>query len=139
MAAARFNRPSILIYGGSMATGRLKDSCEVLKLEAGAETSIGNSWEAWGGVLAGKIDDTQYDDIVRHACPSAGSCSGLYTANSMGAATEALGMSLPYSSCTPALDGGKEKECSQMGKYMLNLLELDLKVSARPLSSFRPP
>ncbi len=116
MAMGRLNRPSLMIYGGTIRAGT-----------AGTQkVDIVSAFQSYGEYIAGRIDEDQRMDIVRNACPGAGACGGMYTANTMASAIEALGMSLPYSSSTPALDSAKLDECCRAGKAVLNLLELDL-------------
>ena len=117
MAMARINRPSLMVYGGTIRAGFWQDE----KLD------IVSAFQCYGEFLAGKITEQQRTEIVRHSCPGAGACGGMYTANTMGSAIEALGMSLPYSSSTPAEDPQKKEECRAAGSAMLNLLQLDLK------------
>ncbi len=117
MAMIRLNRPSILVYGGSIAAGRYKDR----------ELNIVSAFEALGERLGGKIEETEYQDIIRNACPGAGACGGMYTANTMAAAIEAMGMSLPGSSSFPALSKEKEAECRYAAPAMQGLLNLDRK------------
>ncbi|MHB8345717.1 MAG: dihydroxy-acid dehydratase [Acidiferrobacterales bacterium] len=117
MGMARINRPSLMIYGGTIKPGHT-DS-KVL--------DIISAFQSYGEFIAGKIDETARQEIVRHACPGPGACGGMYTANTMACAIEALGMSLPYSSSTPAVDPGKTEECLRAGKTIKTLLELDLK------------
>ena len=117
MAMARINRPSLMVYGGTIRAGFWQDE----KLD------IVSAFQCYGEFLAGKITEQQRTEIVRHSCPGAGACGGMYTANTRGSAIEALGMSLPYSSSTPAEDPQKKEECRAAGSAMLNLLQLDLK------------
>ncbi|MCU0398721.1 MAG: dihydroxy-acid dehydratase [Cyclobacteriaceae bacterium] len=117
IAMGRLNRPSIMVYGGTIAGGHWK----------GQELNIVSAFEALGEKLANKISDEDYKGIIQHACPGAGACGGMYTANTMASAIEALGMALPYSSSNPALSKEKSMECAQAGKAILNLLKLDLK------------
>jgi dihydroxy-acid dehydratase len=117
IAMARLNRPAIMIYGGTIAGGHWK----------GKQLNIVSAFEAFGEKLANKISDEDYKGVIQHACPGAGACGGMYTANTMASAIEALGMALPYSSSNPALSKEKSKECSDAGKAILNLLKLDLK------------
>ena len=118
MAMARLNRPSLMIYGGTIKPGRSR---------TGEPLDIVSAFQCYGELIAGRIDEETRADIVRHACPGAGACGGMYTANTMACAIEALGMSLPYSSSTPAEDSGKIQECLAAGPALLRLLELDLK------------
>lgn len=122
MAIARLNRPSIVVYGGTMRKGHgTVGSCK------GREIDIGNALECNGEYISGKITEEERKDIIRHACPGSGSCGGMFTANTMSSAIEALGMSLPYSACTPAEDPHKVQECLRAGKAMRVLLEKDIK------------
>ena len=117
IAMARVNRPSLMVYGGTIRAGCLKDK----KLD------IVSAFQSYGEYLAGSIDEAERSSIVQKACPGAGACGGMYTANTMASAIEALGMSLPYSSSLPATDPGKIEECKQAGAAIHRLLELDLK------------
>ncbi|MDO6432027.1 dihydroxy-acid dehydratase [Flavitalea sp. BT771] len=117
MAMGRLNRPSIMVYGGTIAPGHYK----------GQDLNIVSSFEALGQKIAGKLSDADFKGIVMNSCPGAGACGGMYTANTMAAAAEALGMSLPYSSSNPALSEDKKKECYDAGKAILVLLEKDIK------------
>jgi dihydroxy-acid dehydratase len=118
MAMGRINRPSLMVYGGTIKPGFGKKNCPL---------DIVSAFQSYGEYVAGRIDEEERRDIVRHACPGAGACGGMYTANTMGSAIEALGMSLPNSSSTPAEDPGKLEECRASGAAIRNLLELDLK------------
>src|ERR1700749_2255800 len=117
MAMGRLNRPSIMLYGGTIAPGHYK----------GEDLNIVSAFEALGQKIAGNLSETDFRGIVEHACPGAGACGGMYTANTMASAIEALGMSLPYSSSIPAVDPQKLDECVRAGVAMRNLLALDLK------------
>ncbi|MBV8252958.1 MAG: dihydroxy-acid dehydratase [Chitinophaga sp.] len=117
MAMGRLNRPSIMVYGGTIAPGKWK----------GQDLNIISAFEALGQKMAGTIADEDFKGIVHNACPGAGACGGMYTANTMSSAAEALGMSLPYSSSNPALSPEKKKECEDAGKYIRLLLEKDIK------------
>jgi dihydroxy-acid dehydratase len=117
IAMARLNRPSILIYGGTIRAGHVDSE----KLD------IVSAFQCYGEYIAGRITDEKRQEIVRHSCPGAGACGGMYTANTTASAIEALGMSLPYSSSTPAEDSLKVDECLRSGQAIKNLLELDLK------------
>jgi len=119
MAMGRLNRPAIMVYGGSIHSGHYK----------GQTLNIVSAFEALGQKLAGTISDEDYDGIIQNSCPGAGACGGMYTANTMASAIEALGMSLPYSSSYPALSQEKKNECLQAGKYIKILLEKDIKPS----------
>jgi dihydroxy-acid dehydratase len=117
MAMARLNRPSLMIYGGTIRAGHLD----------GKKLDIISAFQSYGEYLAGNIDDRERQAVVRHACPGPGACGGMYTANTMASAIEALGMSLPYSSSTPAEDPMKLAECSKAASAIKVLLERDIK------------
>ena len=117
MAMLRLNRPSILVYGGTIASGCIRDK----------ELDVVSAFEAWGEKVAGKIDDKEYKKVIRNACPGAGACGGMYTANTMASAIEALGMGLPYSSSNPAVSIEKIEDCKAVGKALRGLIEQDLK------------
>ncbi|HXE64800.1 MAG TPA: dihydroxy-acid dehydratase [Bryobacteraceae bacterium] len=117
IAMGRLNRPSIMVYGGTIRAGH----------SHGETLDIVSAFQSFGECITGKITEDQREDIVRHACPGQGACGGMYTANTMASAIEALGMSLPYSSSTPADDPLKLQECVNAGHAMRRLLELDLK------------
>jgi dihydroxy-acid dehydratase len=117
IAMARLNRPSLMVYGGTIRAGHA----------LGKPRDIISAFQSYGEYLAGVITDEQRLDIVRHACPGAGACGGMYTANTMAVAIESLGLSLPYSSSTPADDAGKVQECHRAGAAVRLLLERDLK------------
>lgn len=119
IAMARLNRPSIMVYGGSIHPGEYK----------GEALNIVSAFEALGQKLAGNLSDEDYQGVIEHACPGAGACGGMYTANTMSSAIEAMGMSLPYSSSNPALSQEKINECREAGKYIKILLEKDIKPS----------
>lgn len=119
MAMGRLNRPSIMVYGGTIAPGHYK----------GEDLNIVSAFEALGKKIAGQLDDADFKGIVMNSCPSAGACGGMYTANTMSSAIEALGMSLPYSSSNPALSEEKKQECVDAGKAIRLLLEKDIKPS----------
>ncbi|GIL51840.1 hypothetical protein Vafri_7750 [Volvox africanus] len=119
MAMARLNRPSLMIYGGTIKPGYSRSD--------GAVLDIVSAFQSFGAYSAGLITETQRQDIVRNSCPGAGACGGMYTANTMASAIEALGMTLPYSSSIPAEDPLKRDECRMAGRYMLELLKADLK------------
>jgi dihydroxy-acid dehydratase len=120
MAMARLNRPGIMIYGGTIRAGHGK---------SGQPLDIVSAFQSYGQFIAGHIDEEERQDIVRHACPGPGACGGMYTANTMASAIEALGMSLPYSASVPATDPAKRDECRRAGAAMRTLLERDLKPS----------
>ena len=117
IAMGRLNRPSLMIYGGTIKPGHYK----------GRSLDIVSAFQSYGEFIAGKIDEETRHHIVDNACPGAGACGGMYTANTMASAIEAMGMSLPYSSSTPAEDPAKLEECFNAGKAILNLLEKDIK------------
>ena len=117
IAMGRLNRPSIMVYGGTIKPGHYK----------GEDLNIVSAFEALGKKIAGQIDDIDFKEIIKHSCPGAGACGGIYTANTMAAAIEALGMSLPYSSSNPALSSEKQEECRAAGKAIKVLLERDIK------------
>ncbi len=117
IAMGRLNRPSIMIYGGTIAPGHYK----------GQDLNIVSAFEALGQKLAGQLDEADFKGIIKHACPGAGACGGMYTANTMAAAIEAVGMSLPYSSSNPALSEEKQQECKDAGRAIRLLLEKDIK------------
>jgi dihydroxy-acid dehydratase len=117
MAMGRLNRPSLMVYGGTIRAGHTN----------GHKVDIVSAFQSYGEYLAGNIDEQQRRQIIRNACPGAGACGGMYTANTMASAIEALGMSLPYSSSTPAEDPAKLDECFRAGTAIRKLLELDLK------------
>jgi len=117
MAMGRVNRPSLMVYGGTIRAGAYDHQ----KLD------IVSAFQSYGQFIAHSINEGERQAIVRHACPGAGACGGMYTANTMASAIEALGMSLPYSASTPAEDPKKLEECFRAGAAIRNLLELDLK------------
>jgi dihydroxy-acid dehydratase len=119
MAMGRLNRPSIVVYGGTIRAGSA----------LGKPADIVSALECYGQFLSKKITDAERREIIRHSCPGAGACGGMYTANTMASAIEALGMSLPYSSDIPAEDPDKNKECLAAGKAIRTLLERDIKPS----------
>ena len=126
IAMGRLNRPSLMIYGGT-----IKPGCTPFldKDHAAQETSrdIVSAFQSYGEYLAGRITEEQRREIVKVSCPGAGACGGMYTANTMASAIEALGMSLPYSASIPAEDPAKLDECFYAGSAMRNLLERDIK------------
>ncbi|HEV8084445.1 MAG TPA: dihydroxy-acid dehydratase [Chitinophagaceae bacterium] len=117
MAMGRLNRPSIMLYGGTIAPGHYK----------GEDLNIVSAFEALGQKIAGNMNEADFKGIVRNACPGAGACGGMYTANTMASAIEALGMSLPNSSSNPALSEDKQEECASIGESIKLLLEKDIK------------
>lgn len=119
MAMARLNRPSIMVYGGTIRAGHQPSTGESL--------DIVSAFQSYGQALYDKISEEERKEIVKHSCPGQGACGGMYTANTMATAIEALGMSLPYSSSSPADSKEKMDECRQAGEAMKVLLEMDLK------------
>ncbi|MDF4203334.1 dihydroxy-acid dehydratase [Maribacter sp. SA7] len=117
LAMLRLNRPAILVYGGTIASGCHEDR----KLD------IVSAFEAWGEKVAGTMDEKNYRSIIKKSIPGAGACGGMYTANTMASAIEALGMSMPYNSSNPAISNNKEEECIAAGKQMRILIEKDIK------------
>jgi len=117
IAMGRLNRPGIMVYGGTIAAGHYK----------GQDLNIISAFEALGQKMAGQLEEADFKGIIQHACPGAGACGGMYTANTMASAIEAMGMSLPYSSSNPALSDEKKQECLDAGKAIRVLLERDIK------------
>lgn len=117
MALARLNRPGLLVYGGSIRSGCHK----------GQKLNIVSAFEALGQRFNGSLEEEDYQGIIQNACPGAGACGGMYTANTMATAIEALGLSLPYSASNPALSPEKHQECIDAGKAMQKLLAEDIK------------
>lgn len=129
IAAARHNRPTIIVYGGTIQPGERHLDCPSMGYQKGGTVNISDAFESYGAFAVGKITDEERFDVVRHACPGAGACGGMYTANTMSSALEVLGMSLPHSSSTPATYTAKVQECFKAAKYLKRLLELDIKPS----------
>src|SRR3954470_20034134 len=123
MAMARLNRPSLMIYGGTIRAGCAKFRGEDRKLD------IVSTLEAYGQLMADKITEEERKTIVENACPGAGACGGMYTANTMASFIEAMGLSLPNSSSIPAEEPAKQEECARAGRMMREMLERDLKPS----------
>lgn len=117
IALGRLNRPSILFYGGTISPG----------CHAGKKLDIVSAFEALGQKIAGAIEEHDFQAVIRNACPGPGACGGMYTANTMASAIEALGMSLPYNSSIPANSAAKREECARVGAAIRKVLELDLK------------
>lgn len=117
MALGRLNRPGIIVYGGTIASGCHNDK----KLD------VVSAFEALGQKIAGTITEEDYQAVIENACPGAGACGGMYTANTMASALEALGMAMPYNSSNPAVSFEKQEECAAIGAAILNLLEKDIK------------
>jgi len=118
IAMGRINRPSIMVYGGTIKPGNSNHD-QVL--------DIVSAFQSYGEFIAGTLSEEDRQEVVRKSCPGPGACGGMYTANTMASAIEALGMSLPYSSSTPAVDGGKLDECKRAGEAIKLLLERDIK------------
>jgi dihydroxy-acid dehydratase len=121
IAMGRLNRPSIMVYGGTIRAGCAKIKGEEEKLD------IVSAFQSYGQKLAGKITEDERKEVIGKSCPGQGACGGMYTANTMASFIECMGLSLPYSSCTPADSQEKVDECVRAGEIMLKLLELDLK------------
>ena len=117
IAMGRLNRPSLMIYGGTIKPGHHDNE----------KIDIISAFQSYGEFISGNIDDNKRSDIVKKSCPGAGACGGMYTANTMASAIEAMGMSLPYSSSTPAVDLAKQEECFNAGEAIKRLLEKDIK------------
>lgn len=117
IAMGRLNRPAIMVYGGTIAPGKYK----------GQDLNIISAFEALGQKIAGMLEEGDFKGIIQNSCPGPGACGGMYTANTMASAIEALGMSLPYSSSNPALSPEKQAECEAAGKAIRLLLEQDIK------------
>ena len=117
IALGRLNRPSLLVYGGTIQPGCVGTQ----KLD------IVSAFEALGARQSGKITEAAFREVIRHACPGPGACGGMYTANTMASALEAMGMMLPYNASNPAVSDEKQAECSQLGQAIRNLLEKDIK------------
>ncbi len=119
MAMIRLDRPSILVYGGTIDSG----------CHNGKKLDVVSAFEAWGSKVAGKMNESEYQNIVEKACPGAGACGGMYTANTMASAIEALGMTLPFNSSNPATGEEKKQEAIKAGEAMRLLIEKDIKPS----------
>jgi dihydroxy-acid dehydratase len=119
MAMIRLNRPSILVYGGTIDSG----------CHNGQKLDVVSAFEAWGSKVAGTMSEDEYQNIVEKACPGAGACGGMYTANTMASSIEALGMALPFNSSNPALSDAKKEESVKAGEALRLLLEKDIKPS----------
>lgn len=117
MAMARLNRPSIMIYGGTIRPGKLN----------GQDLDVVSAFESYGEYLSDEISKNEMNEVLRHACPGAGACGGMYTANTMASAIETMGMSLPFSSSIPATHDQKVEECHKAGAAILRLLEKDIR------------
>ena len=121
MAFARHNRPSIMVYGGSILPG--SGTCQGVP----KTLDVVNAFQSYGQYLSHEIDENQRSDIIKHACPGPGACGGMYTANTLASAAEVLGMTLPYSSSSPAVSQAKQDECNNVGHAIRNLIEKDIK------------
>lgn len=117
IAMARLNRPSVMIYGGTIRPG----------YRNGQKLDIVSAFECYGKYLSKQVSEEELEDVLARACPGAGACGGMYTANTMAAAIETLGLSVPYSSCSPALSEEKKDECRRIGTIIRTLLEKDIK------------
>lgn len=117
IAMGRLNRPALMLYGGTIRAGKWN----------GHSLDIVSAFQCYGQYIAGQIDDETRENIVRHSCPGAGACGGMYTANTMASAIEALGMALPYSASIPAEDPAKKDECARAASAIRHLLERDIK------------
>ncbi|MFV8224481.1 dihydroxy-acid dehydratase [Christiangramia aquimixticola] len=117
MAMLRLNRPSVLVYGGTISSG----------CHNGKKLDVVSAFEAWGSKVSGEMQEEEYQQVIEKACPGAGACGGMYTANTMASSIEALGMSLPYNSSNPATGPEKIQESIKAGEAMNYLLEKDLK------------
>lgn len=117
MAMARFNRPSIMVYGGTISPGKFN----------GRDLDVVSAFESYGQYLSDEINKEDMNNVLRHACPGAGACGGMYTANTMASAIETMGMSLPFSSSIPATHDKKIEECQKAGEAILHLLKEDIK------------
>ena len=117
MAMARFNRPSIMVYGGTIRPGKLN----------GQDLDVVSAFESYGQYLSDEISKDEMNEVLRHACPGAGACGGMYTANTMASAIETMGMSFPFSSSIPATHQQKIEECQRAGEAILHLLKEDIK------------
>ena len=117
MALGRLNRPAILVYGGTISPGHYN----------GQTLDIVSAFEAYGKKITNDITPEEFKEVIKHACPTAGACGGMYTANTMASAIEAMGMSLPYSSSNPATHDAKKAELERVGAAIYQLLEKDIK------------
>ena len=117
MAMLRLNRPSIMVYGGTIASG----------CAANKKLDIVSAFEAWGEKVSGLINEAEYKEVIQNACPGAGACGGMYTANTMASAIEVMGLALPFNSSNPAVSSEKMVECVAAGKAMKLLIEKDIK------------
>ncbi|KAI5480878.1 dihydroxy-acid dehydratase [Pseudohyphozyma bogoriensis] len=127
MAIARHNKPSIIVYGGTIQPGERHLDCPSMGFKKGDPVNIGDAFESYGAFVTGQISEAVREDVVRHACPGAGACGGMFTANTMSSVLEVLGVSLPYSASIPAIYPEKLQECLKAARYMKNLLAKDIK------------
>lgn len=127
MAAMRHNRPTIVVWGGTIMPGYLSRDIQGMGRRKGDKTQISDAFEAAGAYITGKITNEERLDIVRNACPGPGACGGLYTANTMASFLEVTGMCLPGTAATPAVHANKRQECLRIGAAIRTLLELDIK------------
>ena len=116
MAMLRLDRPGVLVYGGTIDSGN----------HNGKELDVVSAFEAWGEKVSGKIDENEYKCVIKKACPGAGACGGMYTANTMASAIEALGMSVPFSSSNPAKSSDKINECNSLGDTLDTLIKKNI-------------
>ena len=116
MAMLRLDRPGVLVYGGTIDSG----------IHNGKELDVVSAFEAWGEKVSGKIDENEYKCVIKKACPGAGACGGMYTANTMASAIEALGMSVPFSSSNPAKSSDKINECNSLGDTLDTLIKKNI-------------
>ncbi|KAL1618268.1 dihydroxy-acid dehydratase ilv3 [Neofusicoccum ribis] len=123
IAMGRVNRPSVMVYGGS-----IKPGCSA----SGQPLDLVSAFQSYGQYLAGEIDEEQRLDVIRNACPGSGACGGMYTANTMATAVETLGMAVPGSSSSPAVDPSKRAECERIGETVRNLLKEDIRPTDIP-------
>ena len=119
MAMLRLERPSIMVYGGTISPGFYQ----------GKKLDVVSAFEAWGQRVSGAIDESEYQNIIENACPGPGACGGMYTANTMSSAIEAMGLTLPYNASNPATSADKVLECEAVGSYIKELLERDIRPS----------
>ncbi|KAI0330981.1 dihydroxy-acid and 6-phosphogluconate dehydratase [Cubamyces sp. BRFM 1775] len=127
IAACRHNRPTVIVYGGTIQPGVRQVDCPSLGHKKGDNMNIADAFESYGAFAVGKITEEQRLDVVRHSCPGPGACGGMFTANTMSSVLEVLGLSLPYSASIPATYAEKQQECIKAAGYLKRLLELDLK------------
>ena len=129
MAMARLDRPALMVYGGTIKPGYRGGTKPDTSEGGGEKLDVISAFQSYGESIAGTITEEERQEIVRFACPGAGACGGMYTANTMASAIEAMGMTLPHSSSLPATDPGKADECRRAGAAIKHLLEVDLRPS----------